>query len=101
MPQTLINHYKAIESASRDMLMSAKAADWHQVQVCEATCSALIAKLRGGAGTQSLPADQRQEKRRIMKRILALDAQIRCLSEPWQARYEQHYAARSAGAGLQ
>ena len=101
MPQTLIDHYKRIESSSQDMLNSARAADWRQVQVCERMCGALIAALRGAVGTLDLSAEQRQEKHRIMKRIVALDAQIRCLSEPWQARYEQHYAGRPSGVGLQ
>lgn len=101
MPQTLIDQYKQIESSSQAMLVSAKAADWHQVQVCEHVCGALIAALRGTVGRLDLSAEQRQEKHRIMKRILALDAQVRCLSEPWQARYEQRYAGRRTGVGLQ
>ncbi len=101
MHQTLLDHYKAIESSSQDMLASAMAADWQQVQACERACGALIARLRGATDRLGLSADQRQEKNRIMMRILALDAQIRCLAEPWQARYEQHYTGRRPGAGLQ
>ena len=101
MPQSLIDHYKAIESSSQDMLVSAKAADWQRVQACERTCGALIAKLRGSTGALGLSADQRQEKNRIMKRILALDAQVRCLAEPWQARYAQNYTASCPGVELQ
>lgn len=85
MQPTLIDCYKAIESGSLRMLAAAHAGDWQCVAQIETDCAALIQrlKLRAGQGSQgdALPVTERQEKQRILQRILGVDAQIRCLVE--------------------
>ena len=91
MSQKLIDYYRAIEVASRQMLDAATAEDWDGVVRLEGTCAVLIEQLRFASTTQELPAEQRAEKSGIMRRILANDAQIRYLAEPWMAHFEKKF----------
>ncbi|MGI9134166.1 MAG: flagellar protein FliT [Rhodoferax sp.] len=92
MKQSLLAYYQAIEDSSQKMLDAAKAEDWERVVQFEGTCAILIEQLRLKARTQELEPQQRNEKSRIMLRILNNDAQIRYLAEPWLAHFEQLYA---------
>jgi len=88
-PQLLMTYYKAIEDSSSKMLDAAKAEDWEQVVRFEGTCAVLIEQLRYRAREEELPPEQRQEKARIMQRILRNDAEIRYLTEPRLMQIEQ------------
>lgn len=92
MAQMLIDYYKAIEDSSAKMLEAAKVQDWDEVVRFEGACAVLIEQLRSRARTEVLDAAARQEKTRIMLRILNNDAQIRYLAEPWLAHCEQKFA---------
>jgi hypothetical protein len=85
MPPTLIDCYKAIEGESLRMLTAAHAGDWHGVAQIETACAAKIENLkrqsRQGGQEAALQGHERQEKQRILQRILGVDAQIRCLVE--------------------
>ena len=94
MQQMLIDYYKAIEDSSAKMLEAAKAEDWDGVVRFEGACAVLIEQLRHRAKSEELDAPARQEKTRIMMRILSNDAQIRYLAEPWLAHCEQKIAGQ-------
>lgn len=83
MSRMLIDYYKAIEDSSAKMLEAAQAQDWEGVVRYEGTCAVLIEQLRHRAQTVELREEERMEKARIMRRILANDARIRDLAEPW------------------
>ena len=85
VPQTLIDYYKAIEGASRQMLEAAQIEDWDQVVRLEGACAVLIEQLRAESRKQDLPIAANAEKQRIMLSILRHDAAIRQLAEPWLA----------------
>lgn len=89
MSQMLLDYYTAIEESSRKMLEAAKAEDWDEVVRYEGACAVLIEQLRFKSQAEELAPEHRQEKARIMQRILRNDAQIRCLAEPWLAQFEQ------------
>lgn len=91
MPYTLINHYRAIELSSAQMLAFATASDWGRVAGCEKTCGELIAQLGRARSQSGLTPAQQAEKSQIMKRILAIDAEIRQLAQPAVARYAGRY----------
>lgn len=91
MSQKLIYCYRAIEVASGQMLDAAKADDWDGVVRLEGTCAVLIEQLRCTSTTQELSKKNRAEKSAIMLRILANDAQIRYLAEPWMANFEKKF----------
>ena len=83
MPQTLLDFYKAIEMASKQMLEAAQAEDWEQVVRLEGACAVLISQLQFRSKSEELEPQMRQEKTRIMHRILRNDAEVRDLAEPW------------------
>ena len=83
--QTLLDYYKAIEGASRQMLEAAQMEDWDQVVRLEGACAVLIEQLRAESRSQNLGPKERAEKQRIMLSILRYDAEIRNLAEPWLA----------------
>lgn len=98
MPHTLINHYRAIELSSTQMLAFACVSDWGAVVDCEQVCSGLIQQLqqfRAVTRRSGLTPEQRAQKRQIMGRILAMDAQIRNLAEPATGRYAHQYRQRA------
>lgn len=92
MAQMLIDYYKAIEDSSAQMLEAARLQDWDGVVRFEGACAVLIEQLRARAHSEVLDPLARQEKTRIMLRILQNDAQIRFLAEPWLAHCEQKFA---------
>ena len=92
---SLLDYYKAIESASEQMLNAAQSENWDQVVRLESTCAVLIEQLRGKARTNKLSGEERREKLRIMQRILRNDAQIRLLAEPWLSDIELLMGNRS------
>nr|WP_119157498.1 flagellar protein FliT [Caldimonas tepidiphila] len=80
----LLAYYEAIGRASDEMLAAAQTGDWDRVMRLEGACAVLISQLKHAAHGQSqLNAEQSREKRRIMQRILANDAKVRQLAEPW------------------
>lgn len=84
MPHPLLGYYQALERASDDMLAAARDGDWDRVMRLEGACAVLISQLKHAAhGQPRLDAEQAREKRRLMQHILANDAQIRRLAEPW------------------
>lgn len=91
MSQKMIDYYRAIEQASAQMLEAAKADDWDGVVRLEGTCAVLIEQLRFASSSQELAIEQRSEKSGIMRRILANDAQIRYLAEPWMTHFEKKF----------
>ncbi|MEJ8825686.1 flagellar protein FliT [Variovorax humicola] len=94
MEDRLLDYYKAIEAASRQMLEAARREDWDDVVRCEGACAVLIEQLRFRCRTAQLPREDRAEKARIMQRILRNDAEIRVLAEPWMSRFAQLFDAK-------
>lgn len=83
MDTRLLDYYEAIERASADMLMAAKAGNWDQVVKLEGACVLLISQLKHASRQSPLDAEAAKAKSRIMQRILVNDAEIRHLAEPW------------------
>lgn len=95
MSHTLINHYRAIELTSTQMLAFAAVSDWGAVVECEQVCGRQIQQLRMLAPQSGLTREQNAQKSQIMMRILATDAQIRNLAEPATGRYAHQYRQRA------
>lgn len=88
---SLIEYYRAIEDSSQRMLEAARTEDWDEVVRLEGACAVLIEQLRFCSRSADLAPEERSEKTRIMHRILANDAQIRYLAEPWLAHFEKKF----------
>jgi flagellar protein FliT len=95
MDTQLLNYYEAIERASADMLMAARAGNWDEVVKLEGACVLLISQLKHAATQKQLASEEAQLKSRIMQRILLNDAEIRNLAEPWLEDLDNVLAGRS------
>jgi flagellar protein FliT len=85
----LLACYESIGHASRQMLSAARVNDWDALVDAEAECAALIARIRAtGDAPLSLDAQSRKRKFEIIRAILADDAEIRTLTQPWLRRLE-------------
>jgi flagellar protein FliT len=85
----LLEYYQAIEDSSHKMLEAARVRDLDSVMRYEGVCAVLIEQLRYQSAKEDLLPEQRQEKVRIMQRILRNDAEVRYLTEPWLPQIEQ------------
>jgi len=96
----LIHRYEAIATASRCMLIAARRDDWQEVARLEQCCRELIERLRTAADEEHLDEVDQRTRVRLLRAILADDAEIRARAEPWLLQLEQligRRAARTAG----
>lgn len=98
---SLLRHYRVLETASADMLRAAREGDWDGVCRLEAACVVVIAQLRSRAQHQQPGPGEQQERMRILRTILANDAEIRRIAEPMPAWMEsQAMPARAPDGSL-
>ena len=91
-----IGHYEAIAASSRRMLDAARREDWDEVAREEDACRALILALKRAHAAGTTPIGRRQ-KLALMRAMLADDAEVRELAEPWLARLQTLLGGRGAG----
>lgn len=82
VPESLLRYYLALEGASCEMLEAARAGDWDSVCRLEGACAVVIARLRKLKASCPLPPEDQPERMRILRTILANDAEVRRLCEP-------------------
>ena len=83
--QEMIAFYEEVAVITDRMLAAARAGEWEQLVALEARCSALIAFLKTQPPSPPLTGEAREQKIRIIKKILADDCEIRNITEPWMA----------------
>jgi flagellar protein FliT len=93
----VIEHYEAIAAASRRMLDAARAADWDEVGREEERCRVLIGRLKRAQPDGGVDSGVRRVRFALLRAILADDAEIRELSEPWLKQLEVLLGGCSAG----
>lgn len=81
----IMRYYQALERASQEMLEAARAGDWDRVRRLESTCARVIANVRQLKQAQALSRQQEPQRLRILRRIVANDAEIRRIAQPLQA----------------
>lgn len=80
--------YEAVALATGRMLAAARASDWDLLIEQESQCAALVEALRAGAPRHDLDERSLVRKAALIRRILADDAEIRRLTQPWLRRME-------------
>lgn len=83
--QSVIAYYESIALHSKRMVEAARRSDWDQVVAIERDCAVLIGRLRAGADANALPERERRRKIELIRSILADDAEVRNLAQPWLA----------------
>jgi len=89
VPQQVLalDHYQALADAYAAMRAAAQRADWDAVAAGELGCRPRIEALRA-LGDVPLDEDARRRKFALIQRMLADDAAIRDLAQPWMRRLE-------------
>ena len=84
----IVERYRRMADASRRMLLAARGDDWSEVCNVEKECAQLIGELSTMGDLAPTDPALRQQKLDLMRRVLADDAEIRVLSQPWLARLD-------------
>ncbi|HKO87510.1 MAG TPA: flagellar protein FliT [Burkholderiales bacterium] len=92
----VLNHYESVADASEAMLAAARQSDWDALVEAEKECARCIARLK--AARADAPLGPTGDKRRfdILRTVLAHDAEIRKLTQPWLAQLESFLTATAA-----
>lgn len=81
--QQIVERFGRMADASRRMLEAARQKDWDAVCAVEKECTALIAELSQMGDLAPTDPELRRQKVDLIKRVLAADAEIRALTQPW------------------
>ena len=100
MEITVLTQYEQIAEASGRMLDAARASDWDSLCEAESECAALVARLRVLGGGQDLTGESQKRRMSAIRKVLADDAEIRRLSQPWLEKLEAFLGGRSADQRL-
>jgi flagellar protein FliT len=84
--EQLLQTYDRLSSTTGFMLSAAQAGDWERLVSLEKDCSELVAHLSAIETDDSLPEILRARKAALIRKVLADDAAIRDITEPWIAR---------------
>lgn len=79
----LISLYENVATITANMLDAARTGDWELLAQLETNCSNHVQSIRDSELPIELPAEMRDRKIRIIKKILADDKEIRDITEPW------------------
>ena len=84
----IITIYEAILAVTGRMLKAAQDADWERLITLEHECRGLTKRLLINNRNKVLSSDLRQRRQEIIQQILADDAEIRILTQPWMAELQ-------------
>jgi flagellar protein FliT len=91
MHNDILPYYESIGHVSQLMLTAARHRDWPALLDAERCCSALITRLQAMDGANHvLDVEERKRKQQIIRRVIAEDAEIRDLTQPWLKQLESH-----------
>lgn len=82
----LISLYENVATITSNMLEAARSGNWELLEQLENDCSSRVQTIRESEIPFDLPADMRDKKVRIIRKILADDKEIRDITEPWMAQ---------------
>ena len=86
----MIGTYENILSVTAQMLDAARAANWDLLVNREQECRQLVERLMSARGDNDISLEPQIRKRKveIIRKVLADDAEIRNLTEPWMLRLQ-------------
>jgi flagellar protein FliT len=94
MEKLILDCYEKISDASTRMLSAASSGDWDALIEAEGECSAMVNRLRVIGDNAPLSNDGARRKMRVIRKILAEDAKIRDLTQPWLENLESMLRGR-------
>lgn len=86
---SVLSCYESIADASAEMVSAARRADWDALIIAERECARRIETLKAQrAAAVSLDATADRRRHDIVRTVLAHDAEIRALTQPWMVKLE-------------
>ncbi len=95
----LIDRYREIEGVACEMLEAGRAGDWSRVGDLGNAIRSLADGVARAGGPETLDAEQRRERLRILKRLVVVDGELRRLSDPANARLDSMFGPAPRGGG--
>jgi flagellar protein FliT len=86
--ETLLSTYDVLSATTGRMLAAARHEDWDRLVSLEKDCADLVARLSALETDDPLPAGIRERKAALLRKVLADDAAIRDLTQPYLKRLE-------------
>lgn len=80
--------YETLLAFSAEMVKAAHEQDWERLVALERRCRSLVDRLKAADGLEPLSGPLRDRKAEIIRKVLADDAEIRKITEPWIARLQ-------------
>jgi flagellar protein FliT len=93
--EQLLLTYDQLSNTTGFMLSAAQAGDWQRLASLEKDCSKLVARLSALETDEPLPEGLAARKAALLRKVLADDAAIRDITEPWLARLGAMLGANS------
>jgi flagellar protein FliT len=84
----IIGTYEAILVITNRMLEAAQNSDWDSLVAREHECRRLTEELIANGTGQALSGELQQRKVKIIRQVLADDAEIRTITEPWMTQLQ-------------
>lgn len=84
--EQLLAAYDRLSDTTGHMLSAARAGDWERLVGLEKDCSDIVRLLTRLENDDPLPEGLRVRKAAMLRKVLADDAAIRDITEPWLAR---------------
>ena len=81
--ERLIAAYDRLSRTTGCMLNAAQRNDWERLVELEKDCAGLVAQLSELESDEGLPRGMRVHKQTLIRKVLADDAAIRNITEPW------------------
>ena len=84
----LLNTYDRLSRTTGCMLNAAQRGDWERLVDLEKNCATLVAELSVLESEDAMPHALRARKQAMIRKVLADDAAIRNITEPWMQQLE-------------
>lgn len=84
----VLSHYESVADASEAMLAAARRSDWDALVEAEKECARCIDRLKAASSGIALGAAGDKRRFDILRTVLAHDAEIRQLTQPWLHQLE-------------
>lgn len=85
----ILDQYERIKDVTGQMVAAAKRADWDHLIDLEESCRSLTDALMEAERGVQLPPPILERKVQLIRNVLADDAEIRNLTEPWMRRLQE------------
>ena len=97
LEERLIDSYESISILTGKMVMAASAGDWDGLTELELSCRAKVEQLKNRKEGVMLDSGDKKQKVEMIIKILADDARIRQLTEPWMTSLHSILTANRNG----